>query len=312
MNNIKAITLVLLLLTTTIVKAVCPVVSLEIGGGYQWHSPNALNRSLDLITKKVHDLNMGGNNFEMGTFHNSDRYTIAAFITFTYLRLGLQADYWYQSFNQEDIFFSDNNSTTFTQTTCSSSNTVASGGGSFNACLNAQQSYSFYPIWSIAHAIYKPNKNMSISAGGGVGILTGSNTITINEHLFPNDGSKSQSNNLSFSFDPGINPIYKLESSILISPFERIGFKVAGGYQWVLLKEFTTNETTGNSQVFTLANGTEIENGQTLYIKKYTGLSSEFDDFSILKEPENNSSIFNRVEGDFSGAFVNATIVLSL
>ncbi len=314
MNNVKPITLVLILLIAIVVKAACPVISLEIGGGYQWHSPNELNRSLNLITKKVHDLNMGGDNFAMGTFHNSERFTTAAFITFTHLRLGIQADYWYQSFSQKDIFFSDDNTTTLSQTTCSSSNTVTSGAGTFNACINAQQSYSFYPIWSVAHAVYKPSKRISISAGGGLGILTGSNTITINEHVFPNDGSQSQSqsSNLTFSFDPGINPIYKLESSLLINPYKHIGFKVAGGYQWILLKEFTTSETFGSSQVFTLANGTAIEDDQTLYIKSYSGLSSDFDDFSILKEPGNGSSVFNAVEGDFSGAFINATIVLSL
>ncbi len=311
-NTVKQITLALLLLTTIGVKAACPGITLEIGGGYQWHSPNELNRSLSLITKKVHDLNMGDNNFAMGTFHNSERFTTAAFISFAYLRLGLQVDYWYQSFSQRDIFFSDDNTTTYTQTRCSSSNTVTSGGGTFNACINAQQSYSFFPIWSVVHAVYNPIKHLSLSAGGGLGILTGSNTITIKEHVFPNDGSESQSNNLSFSLDPGINPIYKLESSILLTPFKRVGFKIAGGYQWILLKEFVTSETSGDSQVFTLANGTAIEDDQTLYIKKYSGLSSDFDDFSILKEPGTGSSIFNTVEGDFSGAFINATIVLSL
>ncbi|MGL1936396.1 MAG: hypothetical protein OCD01_15305 [Fibrobacterales bacterium] len=304
--------------TTLFADMMHPTVSIKLGGGYQRQEPTELNRATALLSKKINNLDMGVTDFSMGAFSHSFYgtsevlYHFSPFAHSAHIVAGIGIDYWSASFSQANTFFSDTDNNTFSSTLCNDALTITSGGNGVSGCFNASQHYTFVPLWFSTGYRYSFMDIVSVTLSGNIGILIGNSELTIEEYTLPAVDAPAQKNTLSFSLDPGLNPIYKIKTDFEIHPFSLFGISLSMGYQWIVLDHFTTTHVSGTSQIFDLALGKPLTNEQTLYIKEYRNLSSTFDEFTLLTDEQKGSALLNTVSGNFSGLFINIALVVSL
>jgi len=273
--------------------------------GYTQYSATDLNRSFVLLEKMTQDL-AGFNNYDV---QQLDGHPINSFVIGYHrypFTIGLEYEYWSENFAQKDVPFDGGDRVG--RITCADVRAPDFVHVGNSGCLDAEENFFFAPTLLFISYHYAPFKFLSFGLGYGAGVLAGSSEIKLAAEYLGEDARQADA--VKVELYPGINLNQKFFADMEINPWKYIGLNIKGGYRLLEFDEIEIRNMQGQSDVFDFIFNSP-QNGDKLYITSTAGGPNEDELIIGSTEEANLAPRAKKVAGQFSGWFINVTLILN-
>jgi hypothetical protein len=276
----------------------------SISEGYTHYDAKDFNRVLTLMEKTTKE--KGFNPYNVNQFDGHPQNALVIGARQGNWSLGVEAEFWVESFEQSEVPFDLENAERDYRVTCADLNDPArKSTGQLYGCVEAKEQFDFLPI-TLQGAYSRPvGRWFRLGAGYGVGVLAGSAHIEMTAKYYgtghiPDD-------KIRFDIWPGVNLVQKgfLDAEYL--PWKWLGIDLRGGWRISGVEGLTLRNQEGSSSIFKSV-FPEAKDGAHMYFQSFTS-NPEDDKIYVGTEAdakakaEREGSRFHLVNGDFTGWF---------
>jgi hypothetical protein len=224
--------------------------------------------------------------------------------------LGLEAEFWVESFEQSEVPFDLEDAERNYRVTCETLRDPNYKSTKLFGCVEAREIFDFLPITLQLSYAREPFRWLRLGAGYGLGVLAGSAHIEMTAKYY-GDGAIPD-DHIRFQVWPGVNLVHKAFLDLEYLPtFARwIGLDWRTGWRVSGVQSLTLRNQEGSSRIFS-AVFPEAKDGAHMYFQSF---SSNPDDDKIYVGTEadakakaaasGNTTRFHLVNGDFTGWFL--------
>ena len=219
-------------------------------------------------------------------------------------RLGMEVEFWTQTFQQSDVPFDLSDNARESRITCA--DLAVKQVETLAGCIQAKEQFSFLPITLQLSWMPQWTSWMRGGVGYGIGVLGGSASMELSTQYFGSGATRPDHISFDIVPDPKINAVQKLFVAAEWTPWRHIGLEGRGGFRFSQAGGFTLSKPTGSSQVFDAAFQAPGE-GDQLWIRWPESAPDRRAIWIGSREDAMvNSSRYGHqlVHGDFSGWFV--------
>ncbi|MFC1584511.1 hypothetical protein ACFL5V_03075 [Fibrobacterota bacterium] len=277
---------------------------LFISGGYGWthYEAEDLNKFMVLLERQT---NEGGfNPYQVQQFDGHWMQAWSLGVIKKPWKLAVEAEFWIESFKQSEVAFDSGSGGREERLTCAHLADPAYQAGGPYGCIEAEEEFVFLPL--MLQLSYNKGffNRLFMDAGYGIGIMAGYAGISISTDYY---GGSGMDDKVEFGIDPGVNLLHKFFLDFELRPLSWLGIQTRSGYRISKLNGFTLVDKKGDSQLFNRMFNNP-EEGDELYFESY-GNTSLSEEIVIGKKTDaGRATTLHRIEGDFTGWFVNARV----
>jgi hypothetical protein len=227
-------------------------------------------------------------------------------------RLGLEVEFWTQTFQQSDVPFDLADNARETRITCAdlaNKHVVAVDDDQavdLSGCIQAKEEFSFLPITVQLSWMPQWTSWLRGGVGYGIGVLGGSASMELSTRYYGNAAARPDHISFDIVPNPKINAVQKLFVAAEWTPWRYIGLEGRGGMRLSQAGGFTLSKPTGSSQVFDAAFQAPGEGDQLWISWSESAPDRRAIWIGSREDAMVNSSRYGYqlVRGDFSGWFV--------
>lgn len=225
-------------------------VSASISEGYTHYQASELNEVLQLMEELTRET-AGLNPYTVKGFdgHPATQATLA--YRKGPWRLGLEVEFWTQTFHQSDVPFDLSDNARTDRIACS--DLVGQNPTSLAGCIQASESFTFLPITLQLSWMPQWTTWLRAGAGYGIGILGGSATMELSTDYYGGGAGAPDHVKLDIAPDPRINAVQKFFAAAEWTPWRYVGLEGRGGWRISRVGGFTLENPEGKSMVFNAA-----------------------------------------------------------
>lgn len=282
--------------------------TLSASEGYSHYRASELNEVLQLLESLTRET-AGLNPYKVEGFSGHPATQLTFSVRKDPWRLGLETEFWTQTFRQADVPFdlSDNQRTD--RITCQ--DLYANPPASLAGCIQAREEFFFLPV--TAQISWMPQWRPGFRAGIGyaLGILGGSASLELATTYVGDGASPADKIRFDVEPDPLVNPVQKWFGAVEWSPWSWFGLEARGGWRRSRAGGFTMRSPEGSSKVFDAA-FQDPQDGDQMWIRwPATAPSNRALWIGSRQDAAANSSRYGHqlVQGVFDGWF--ATLALN-
>lgn len=278
--------------------------------GYTHYDAKDLNRILILMEKTTKE--KGFNPYKVDQFNGHPQNALVFGVENRTWSLGLEAEFWVESFQQKEVPFDLEDAERVYRITCQTLRDPNYKSTQKFGCIEASETFDFLPITLQAAFHRNLNPFFRYGAGYGVGVLAGSAHIEMTADYF-GDGTITD-DHVRFEIWPGVNLVHKAFVDAEYLPIPWLGLDLRSGWRISGVQGLTLRQKEGNSRIFN-AVFPDAKEGAHLYIQSFTNNSAD-DKLYVGTEQDakqraaHDGTGFHLVNGDFTGWFIAAKINL--
>ncbi len=277
--------------------------------GYTHYEAKDLNRVLILMEKTTQQ--HGFNNYAVNQFDGHPQNALVLGAKYGPWSLGLEAEFWVESFRQDDVPFDLASAERLERITCQDLQNPAYTITDLAGCVQANETFNFIPVTlQVTREVWSHSWRHSqagVSVGYGLGVMAGSAHVEMatqyyGEGAIPND-------KVRFEVWPGVNRLHKFFMDAEWRPWRFVGLDWRTGYRISHLDGFSLRSQSGSSRVFqTVFPGAKP--GANLYIASFSNDPNQDQLYVGTEEEAKQQTVgkFHLVNGDFTGWFVQAKL----
>ena len=286
------------------VWADAPAWSLDVGvsEGYNHYQATDLNAVMVLLERTTREAS-GFNHYDVKGFDGHPATQLFLGATRGDWRVGLEAEFWTETFQQTEVPFDAAHADRKFRVTCDEVRAQADSGRT--GCLDAREVFRFVPI--TLQASWMPRWTPWLRAGGGygIGILAGSADITLSTQYFGPEASPPDRITLGVVPSPLVTWVHKFWATAEFLPWDWLGVELRGGWRYTEMGGVKIDSRSGKSQVLDLIFNSPKE-GDRLYVRNPSGTPEQTSLFigSPQAARAQTRYDFHQVTGDFSGWFL--------
>jgi hypothetical protein len=280
---------------------------ISLAQGYTHYEAKDLNRVLMLMEKTTQQ--HGFNNYAVSQFDGHPQNALLLGVTHKGWHFGIEAEFWVEDFQQNDVPFDLANAERLERITCDDLRNPDYPITKLAGCVQAREKFNFIPItFQVSRDIWRGRKG-GFALGYGLGVMAGSAHVEMSTDYF-GEGAIAD-DKVRFEIWPGVNPLQKFFVDAEYKPWRHIGFTWRSGYRISKLEGFSLRSQKGTSRVFqTVFPGARPD--ANLYIVSYSEDPNQDQLFvgSEAEAKQQQVGRFHLVNGDFTGWFVQAKLNL--
>ncbi len=225
-------------------------VSVSVAEGYSHYDATELNEVLQLLENLTRET-AGLNPYAVNGFSGHPATQLTLSVRKGPWRIGVETEFWTQTFAQSDIPFdlSDNQRTD--RITCQ--DLYANPPASLAGCIQAREEFFFLPV--TAQVSWMPEWRPGLRAGLGyaLGILGGSASLELSTTYVGEGAAPADKIRFDIEPDPLVNPVQKWFAALEWTPWTWLGLESRAGWRRSRAGGFTMRNPTGTSRVFEAA-----------------------------------------------------------
>jgi hypothetical protein len=281
--------------------------------GYTHYDAKDFNRVLALMEKTTKE--KGFNPYTVSQFDGHPMNTLTLGAKQGPWALGLEAEFWVESFGQSEVPFDLEDAERNYRITCETLRDPNYKSTKLFGCIEAEERFDFLPI--TLQLSWHPELPGWVHAGVGygIGVLAGSAHIEMTAKYY-GEGA-IEDDHVRFQIWPGVNLVQKAFADVeLIPPKARwIGLDLRAGWRISKVEGLTLRDKEGDSKIFSSV-FPDAKNGAHMYFESFT-TNPEDDKLYVGTEEEAKNKAaaapntrFHLVNGDFTGWFAALKINL--
>lgn len=225
-------------------------VSASVSEGYTHYQATQLNEVLQLLENLTRET-AGLNPYAVKGFSGHPATQLTLSVEKGPWRLGLEAEFWTQTFAQSDVPFdlSDNERTD--RITCQ--DLFAANPTSLAGCIQAKEEFLFLPVTLQLSWMPRWTPWLRAGFGYGIGVLGGKASLELATTYMGEGAAEPDKIRFDIEPDPLINPVQKWFATVEWTPVAWFGLETRGGWRRSRAGGFTLRTPSGHSQVFDAA-----------------------------------------------------------
>jgi hypothetical protein len=281
--------------------------------GYTHYEAEDFNRVLLLMEKTTKE--KGFNPYAVSRFDGHPQNALVVGARQGPWSLGLEAEFWVESFEQSEVPFDLEDAERNYRITCETLRDPNYKSTKLFGCIEAREIFDFLPL-TLQLSYGRPwGRWMRLSGGYGLGVLAGSAHIEMTakyygEGAIPDD-------HIRFQIWPGVNLVQKgfVDAELTPPAWPWMGLALRTGWRISGVEGLTLRNQEGSSKIFSSV-FPDAKNGAHMYFESF---SSNPDDDKIYVGTEEKAKAiaaaapnthFHLVNGDFTGWFVSLKLNL--
>lgn len=278
--------------------------------GYTHYDAKDFNRILLLMEKTTKE--KGFNPYTVDQFNGHPQSALVLGIRKNSFSLGVEAEFWVETFHQTEVPFDLENAERANRITCETLRDPNYKSSNLFGCIEATETFNFLPITLQLAYNHELRKDLRIGGGYGIGLLAGSAHIEMTADYF-GDGA-IPNDHVDFQIWPGVNLVHKFFSDIEYLPLPWLGIDTRAGWRISGVQGLTLRNKKGDSRIFNSV-FPDAKNEAHLYIQSFTA-NPDADKIYVGTESEAKAKAaadgtsFHLVNGDFTGWFVSLKLNL--
>lgn len=166
-------------------------------------------------------------------------------------RLGMEVEFWTQTFQQSDVPFDLSDNARETRITCA--DLEVKQVETLAGCIQAKEAFSFLPITMQLSWMPQWTPWLRGGLGYGIGVLGGSANMELSTRYYGSGAARPDHISFDISPDPKINSVQKIFAAVEWTPWRYIALEGRGGLRLSRAGGFTLKNPEGSSQVFDAA-----------------------------------------------------------
>lgn len=281
---------------------------LSVSQGYTHYDAKDFNRVLLLMEKTTKEKGFNPYNVEQFDGHPQNALVLGA--RQGPWTLGLEAEFWVESFEQSEVPFDLAEAERNYRITCETLRdpNYKPADSDLYGCIEAKETFDFLPITLQLSYSRQPLSWLRLGAGYGIGVLAGSAHIEMTADYY---GTGAKPNDfVRFQIWPGVNLVQKAFLDFEYLPrFARwMGVDWRMGWRISGVEGLTLRHQEDSSKVFSSV-FPDAKNGAHMYFQTFTG-NPDDDKIFVGTEAEAKAKAaqtdthFHLVNGDFTGWFL--------
>ncbi|HNY31977.1 MAG TPA: hypothetical protein PKO15_13910 [Fibrobacteria bacterium] len=225
-------------------------ISASISEGYTHYRASELNEVLVLMESLTREA-AGLNPYTVTGFDGHPATQASLAFRKGPWRLGLEMEFWTQTFRQEDVPFDLSDNTRENRITCA--DLAAKPVENLAGCIQAKEEFFFLPMTLQLSWMPQWTTWLRGGLGYGVGVLGGSASMELSTQYY--GGGAARPDRISFDIvpDPKVNAVHKVFAALEWTPLRFASLEARGGIRLSEAGGFTLREPSGSSQVFDAA-----------------------------------------------------------
>lgn len=280
---------------------------LSLSQGYTHYEARDFNRVLLLMEKTTKE--KGFNPYTVNRFDGHPQNALVAGVRSGPWSLGLEAEFWVESFGQSEVPFDLEDAERNYRITCETLRDPDYKSTKLFGCVEAKEEFNFLPITLQLSYAREPWRWLRVGAGYGIGVLAGSAHIEMTSKYYGEGAIPDD--HIRFQVWPGVNLVQKafLDLEYLPSFARWMGIDWRGGWRISGVEGLTLRNQQGSSQIFKSV-FPDAGNGAHMYFQSFTA-NPDDDKIYVGTEAEAKAKLqaapntrFHLVNGDFTGWFL--------
>lgn len=240
--------------------------------GYTHYDAKDLNRVLILMERTTQQ--NGFNNYQVNQFDGHPQNAMVVGAQKGRWRFGVEAEFWIEDFQQDDVPFDLGNAERLVRITCDDLRAPGFSPAQLAGCVQARERFEFLPLTAQFSYALLQKRRFALEAGYGLGVMAGSayvemHTDYIGEGAIPDD-------RIRFQVWPGINPLHKFFVDTEAKIWGPLSLVWRMGYRISELEGFSLRKQDGESRIFKTVFPLARE-GANLYIQSFDPPRDETD-----------------------------------
>lgn len=274
----------------------------SVSAGYTHYDAEDFNRVLTLMEKTTKE--KGFNPYKVNTFDGHPQNALVLGVKRGPWSLGLEAEFWVESFEQSEVPFDLENAERDYRVTCAQLAQAATTTQRFG-CIEAKEQFAFLPITLQTAYSRDLGRWFRLGAGYGIGVLAGSAHIEMTAKYYGT--GVIDNDHIRFQIWPGVNLVQKAFTEVEYLPWKWLGIGMRGGWRISGVEGLTLRNQVGSSTIFS-AVFPQAKDGARMYFQSFTS-DPEDDKIYVGTEAEAKAKAaregggFHLVNGDFTGWF---------
>ena len=279
---------------------------LSVSEGYTHYEAKDFNRVLTLMEKTTKE--KGFNPYTVNTFDGHPQNAMVLGAKRGPWSLGLEAEFWVESFEQSEVPFDLEDAERNYRITCETLRDPNYKSTKLFGCIEAKEVFDFLPITLQLSYSRDYWRWLRLGAGYGIGVLAGSAHIEMTANYY-GEGA-IEDDHIRFQIWPGVNMVQKgfVDMELIPPAFPWVGLDWRTGWRVSKVQGLTLRNQEGNSRIFS-AVFPEAKNEAHMYFESFTSNPAD-DKIFVGTEADARAKVareggsFHLVNGDFTGWFV--------
>jgi hypothetical protein len=286
---------------------------LSVSQGYTHYDAEDFNRVLALMEKTTKE--KGFNPYTVSEFDGHPMKTLNFGVKQGPWALGLEAEFWVETFKQSEVPFDLEDAERNYRITCATLRDPNYESKSLFGCIEAEEKFNFLPI--TLQLSWQPELEgwLRPGIGYGIGVLAGSAYIEMDAKYY-GEGA-IENDHVRFQIWPGVNLVQKAFLDLELSPPKArwFGLDMRAGWRISKVDGLTLRDKEGDSQIFKSV-FPDAKNGAHMYFESFTPNPDDDKIYVGTEEEAKNKAAaapntrFHLVNGDFTGWFAALKINL--
>jgi hypothetical protein len=278
--------------------------------GYTHYEAKDFNRVLSLMEKTTKE--KGFNPYAVSQFDGHPQNALVIGAKQGPWSLGLEAEFWVESFEQSEVPFDLEDAERNYRVTCETLRDPDYKSTKLFGCIEAQEVFDFLPITLQASYSHDFRRWLRMGAGYGIGVLAGSASIEMTAKYY-GDGAIPD-DHIHFQIWPGVNTVQKGFVDMEVLPWRWVGIDWRMGWRISGVEGLTLRDQQGSSRIFSSV-FPEAKEGARMYFQSFTSNPAD-DKIYVGTEADAKAkaavegSRFHLVNGDFTGWFLSLKLNL--
>jgi hypothetical protein len=275
--------------------------------GYTHYDAKDFNKVLALMEKTTKE--KGFNPYTVSQFDGHPINTLTLGVKQGPWALGLEAEFWVESFKQSEVPFDLEDAERNYRVTCETLRSPDHKSTKLFGCIEAEENFDFLPI--TLQLSWHPELTgwVHTGVGYGIGVLAGSADIEMKAKYYGDGAIPNDS--VRFQIWPGVNLVQKAFVDVeLVPPKARwIGLDWRAGWRISNVGGLTLRDRQDSSKIFSSV-FPDAKNGAHMYFESFSSSPND-DKIYVGTEEEAKrkaeaapNTRYHLVNGDFTGWFV--------
>jgi hypothetical protein len=272
--------------------------------GYTHYEAADFNRVLLLMEKTTKE--KGFNPYTVQLFDGHPQNALVLGVNHGAFSLGLEAEFWVESFRQDEVPFDLEEAERVNRITCADLRDPNRTATKLFGCIEAKEIFDFLPLTLQLGYHRNLGNHFRVGAGYGLGVMAGSAHIEMTAKYYGADPVPND--HIDFQVWPGINAVQKAYLDFEYLPWKWLGLDWRSGWRISKVGGLTLRNQSGESRIFSTV-FPDAKNGAHMYFQSFNA-NPDDDKIYVGTEAEakakaaRENTRFHLVNGDFTGWFV--------